>query len=142
MKEKVAPRIFCIPATKAPIVAVFRRGPTHWSHVGRWDLGERRYELGAWLRGRIFPRRSDLSPDGRFLCCFAHNPGAAWEHGSMGPAMVRVWHAAQRTHRSRPPPASDPPRSACASGGGGLRRAFGVMNIRFRASRGGKGELS
>ena len=44
-----SPRIYCLPATKAPIAAVFRRGPTDWSHVGRWDLAARRYEPGAWL---------------------------------------------------------------------------------------------
>lgn len=81
MKAKAAPRVYCILATDAPVVAVFRRGPTHWSHVGRWDLAQRRYEPGAWLHGRIFPRRSDLSPDGRLLCYFAHKSGATWEHG-------------------------------------------------------------
>lgn len=45
-------------------MAVFRRGPSNWIHVGRWDLAGRRYEPGAWMGGRIFPRRSDLSPDG------------------------------------------------------------------------------
>ena len=90
MKAKVAPRIYCLPATKAPIVAVFRRGPTKWSHVGRWDLGERRYEPGAWLAGRIFPRRSDLSPDGRFLCYFAHKPSAIWEHGDAYVALSKL----------------------------------------------------
>jgi hypothetical protein len=81
MKGKVAPRIYCIPAINASIVAVFRRGPTNWSHVGCWDIGEMRYEPGAWFHGRIFPRRSDLSPDGHFLCYFAHKPGAEWENG-------------------------------------------------------------
>ena len=90
MKGRVPPRIYCIPATKAPIVAVFRRGPTNWSHVGRWDLGERRYEPGAWLGGRIFPRRSDLSPDGRFLCYFAHKPSATWEHGEAYVALSKL----------------------------------------------------
>ena len=90
MKGTVPPRIYCIPATKAPIAAVFRRGPTDWSHVGRWDLKERRYEPGAWLGGRIFPRRSDLSPDGRFLCYFAHKPGATWEHGDAYVAMSKL----------------------------------------------------
>jgi hypothetical protein len=33
----VPPRIFCIPASRAAIVAVLRRGPTAWYHVGRWD---------------------------------------------------------------------------------------------------------
>ena len=90
MKGSVPPRIYCIPATAVPIVAVFRRGPTSWSHVGRWDLEARRYEPGAWLGGRIFPRRSDLSPDGRFLCYFAHKPSATWEHGEAYVALSKL----------------------------------------------------
>lgn len=101
MKGQVPPRIYCIPATKAPLVAVFRRGPTNWSHVGRWNLGERRYEPGAWLRGRIFPRRSDLSPDGRFLCYFAHKPGATWEHGDAYVAVSKLpWLTALHAFRT------------------------------------------
>jgi hypothetical protein len=88
--QKTAPRIYCIPATEAPIIAVFRRGPTKWSHVGRWDLAAGRYEPGAWLAGRIFPRRSDLSPDGRFLCYFAHKPTATWEHGDAYVAVSKL----------------------------------------------------
>lgn len=81
MTNRVAPRIYCIPATAAPVVAVFRRGPTRWFHVGRWDLAKKHYEPGTWLRGRLFPRRSDLSPDGQWLCYFARKPRATWEHG-------------------------------------------------------------
>jgi len=81
MREPTPPRIHCLPATAAPVVAVLRRGPSNWSHVGRWDLERGIYEPGAWLRGRLFPRRSDLSPDGRWLCYFAQKPGATWEHG-------------------------------------------------------------
>ena len=90
MTGKVPPRIYCIPATGAPIVAVFQRGPTNWSHVGRWDLAQRHYEPGAWLRGRIFPRRCDLSPDGRLLCYFAHKPGATWKHGDAYVALSKL----------------------------------------------------
>ncbi len=90
MTGKPAPRIYCIPATEAPVVAVFRRGPTDWSHVGRWDLTNRCYEPGAWLQGRIFPRRSDLSPDGRWLCTFAHKPNAGWEHGEAYVAISKL----------------------------------------------------
>jgi hypothetical protein len=85
-----APRIYCIPASRAPVVAVFRRGPTDWAHMGRWDLAAGRYEPGAWFRGRIFPRRSDLSPDGRFLSYFAHQPGATWEHGDAYVAVSKL----------------------------------------------------
>jgi hypothetical protein len=87
---KVPPRIYCIPATEAPVVAVFRRGPTHWSHVERWDLAKRCYEPGAWLGGRIFPRRSDLSPDGRLLCYFANKSNATWEHGEAYVALSKL----------------------------------------------------
>lgn len=80
-RSKIPPRLYCIPATQAPVVAVFRRGPTSWSHVGRWDLEQGQYEPGGWLRGRIFPRRSDLSPDGCWLCYFAHKPTATWDPG-------------------------------------------------------------
>lgn len=85
-----APRIYCIPASDAQVVAVFRRGPTDWSHVGRWDLDAPRYEPGAWLRGRLFPRRSDLSPDGQWLCYFAHKPTATWKHGDAYVAVSRL----------------------------------------------------
>ena len=86
----MAPRIFCVAATEAPVVAVFRRGPSHWAHIGRWDLDAGRYEPGAWLRGRVFPRRSDLSPDGKYLCYFAHQPDATWEHGDAYVAVSRL----------------------------------------------------
>lgn len=89
MATRVAPRIFCIPAATAPVVAVFRRGPTQWSHLGRWDLAQSRYEPGAWLHGRIFPRRSDLSPDGRWLCYFAHKSSATWPQGETYILQVR-----------------------------------------------------
>lgn len=88
--QQTAPRIYCIPATRAPVIAVFRRGPSRWSHVGRWDLAARRYEPGAWLGGRIFPRRSDLSPDGQYLCYFAHKPSATWEHGEAYVAVSKL----------------------------------------------------
>src|SRR5262245_6120942 len=101
MKEGIPPRIYCIPATHAPVVAVFRRGPTNWSHVGRWDLAQRHYEPGAWLGGRIFPRRSDLSPDGRLLCYFAHKPSASWEHGEAYVALSKLpWLAALYAFRT------------------------------------------
>ncbi len=84
------PRIYCLLATEAPVVAVFRRGPSQWAHMGRWDLANNRYEPGGWLRGRIFPRRSDISPDGRWLCYFAHNPKARWDHGEAYVAVAKL----------------------------------------------------
>lgn len=90
MRQSTPPRIYCIPATQAPVVAVFRRGPSNWAHIGRWDLAAGQYEPGAWLGGRIFPRRSDLSPDGQYLCYFAHKPSATWEHGEAYVALSKL----------------------------------------------------
>ena len=84
------PRIFCIPATEVPVLAVLRRGPSDWFHVGRWDVGTWSYEPGAWFRGRLFPQKCDLSPDGRWLAYSAHKPGADWEAGEIYEAISRL----------------------------------------------------
>ena len=76
------PRIFGIPALDAPIVAVLRRGPTDWSHVGRWDVERGTYEAGSWLRGTLYFQRCDVSPDGRWLAAFVLKPGASWDVGA------------------------------------------------------------
>ena len=88
------PRLFCITATAAPVVAVFRRGPSAWWHVGRWDTDALAWRGGAWFKGRLYPRRSDLSPDGRWLCYTALRPGE-WSLADSYIAMSRLpWLAA------------------------------------------------
>ncbi len=64
------PRLYAMAATRAPVAVVFRRGPASWWHVGRWDLVSGGYEPGAWLRGMLYPRRCDVSPDGSLLLAF------------------------------------------------------------------------
>jgi hypothetical protein len=84
MKEGIPPRIYCIPGTHAPVVTLFRRGPRNWSYTGRWDLAKRHFEPAAWLGGRIFPPRSDLSPDSRRFLYYLHTspmpPGSTAKH--------------------------------------------------------------
>ena len=69
---------------------MIRRGPTSWCGVGRWDVATGRYEHGAWLRGRIYPQRCDLSPGGKWLCYFALQPSAKWELGWTYVAVSRL----------------------------------------------------
>jgi hypothetical protein len=85
-----APRLFGIPATRAPIVAVLRRGPTAWSHVGRWDVARGVYEPGAWIRANLYPQRCDVSPDGRWLCYFTLKMPGRWKAGSTYVALARL----------------------------------------------------
>jgi hypothetical protein len=61
-----------LTAAAAPVAVVLRRGPSRFAHVVRIDLDAGAVDHGAWLRGRLFPRRSALSPDGRLLGYLAH----------------------------------------------------------------------
>lgn len=87
---KAAPRIFCIPASGAPIVGVLRRGPSAWSHLGKWDVARSVYEPGAWIRGNLYPQRCDLSPDGRWFCYFTLKVSATWKAGTTYLAISRL----------------------------------------------------
>jgi hypothetical protein len=85
------PRLFGIPARDAPVVAVLRRGPSDWCHLGRWDVGARpAYQPGAWLRARVYPQRCDLSPDGQWLCYFTLRGSADWRAGATYVAVSRL----------------------------------------------------
>lgn len=86
----MSPRIFGIPAARAPVVAVLRRGPSDWSHVGRWDVAHGVYEPGAWIRANLYPQRCDVSPDGRWLCYFTLRGRAAWRAGNTYVAISRL----------------------------------------------------
>ena len=83
-------RVFGIGATAADVVAVLRRGPSDWCHVGRWDIAARRYEPGSWLHGTLYPQRCDLSADGRYLCYFALKGNSTWELGDTYIAISRL----------------------------------------------------
>jgi hypothetical protein len=70
--KKIAPRLFIIFASHAHEAVVFRRGPSTWFHIARWDTKNDKFYPGAWIRGRIYPERCDLSPDGELLLYFIH----------------------------------------------------------------------
>jgi hypothetical protein len=63
-------------ARKASIAVVFRRGPSKWVQLTKWDTKSDTFEEGQWFNGRIYERRSDLSPDGSLLIYFAQKISA------------------------------------------------------------------
>ena len=71
-------------------MAVLRRGPTDWFHVGRWDVAADSYEAGSWFHGRLFPQKCDLSPDGRWLAYSAMKQWAGWPAGEIYEAISRL----------------------------------------------------
>ncbi len=64
-------RLYVIQARDAPRAVIFRRGPSTHVMLALWHTDTDRVEEGQWLKGRIYERRADLSPDGTKLLYFA-----------------------------------------------------------------------
>lgn len=74
-------RLYAILARESNQAVIFRRGPSDKVLLVRWDTLTDTFEAGQWLRGRIYERRCDLSPDGDLLLYFAANwrkPYRSW----------------------------------------------------------------
>src|SRR5215468_8177777 len=90
MSTRFPARLHAVLASQAPVGVVFRRGPAKSVCSVLWDRATDRFTLGQWLRGRIYERRSDISPDGKYLIYFAMN--GKWESETRG-----SWTAISRT---------------------------------------------
>jgi|694.fasta_scaffold76512_4 hypothetical protein len=66
------PRLYVITATAEPTAVILRRGPSRWYHVIQWDMHRDEFVHGAWVKGRIYEEKCDVSPDGRLLLYFIH----------------------------------------------------------------------
>lgn len=75
-------RIHALIASEARIGVIIRRGPSKQVCSVLWDRRSDEFTVGQWLKGRIYERRCDLSPDGRYLIYFAMN--GKWESESKG----------------------------------------------------------
>jgi hypothetical protein len=87
---KVPPtaRVYCLVARTARKAVVFRRGPNRHVRLLTWDLKSDHIDGGQWLKGRIYERRCDLSPDGSLLVYFAakfRGPVPSWTAVSRPP---------------------------------------------------------
>ncbi|MBN8730103.1 MAG: hypothetical protein J0L64_06135 [Acidobacteria bacterium] len=66
-------RLHVLLARDAPYAVILRRGPSNLVCTIGWDRANDTFQVGQWLRGRIYEERCDLSPDGRHLLYFALN---------------------------------------------------------------------
>jgi hypothetical protein len=71
MRSTPPPRMYLLLARRAPVGVVFRRGPSRYVELVRWDVERDEFVRGHWFHGRIYERRCDLSPDGELLVYFA-----------------------------------------------------------------------
>ncbi len=102
-------RIHVLLARDARTGVVIRRGPSKHVAVIGWNLSTDRFELGQWLLGRIYERRSDLSPDGKHFIYFAMN--GKWDLEAEG-----AWTAISRAHYLKA--LALYPKGDCWNGGG------------------------
>jgi hypothetical protein len=73
MAKAFPPRLHAIMARDAKVGVVFRRGPSKSVCSMLWDRRRDTFRMGQWMRGRIYERRADLSPDGKFMIYFGMN---------------------------------------------------------------------
>ena len=84
-------RLHVLLARDAKSAVVIRRGPSKSTAVIGWDRTTDQFQLGQWVRARIYERRCDLSPDGKWFIYFAMNgrwnadTGGAWTAISLAP---------------------------------------------------------
>jgi len=77
------PRLFVIIASEAEEAVVFRKGPADWCHIVRWDMARDTFHRGAWIKGRVYAERCDISPNGKLLLYFALQ-GGRWRTSYKG----------------------------------------------------------
>ncbi len=67
----MTPRIHVLLAKEAKSAVVIRRGPAGTSAVIGWNRTDDSFQVGQWVRARIYEHRCDLSPDGKWFIYFA-----------------------------------------------------------------------
>lgn len=96
MPSPFPPRLHVLLARDAPRAVILRRGPSKTTCSIGWDRRTDTFTTGQWLRGRIYERRSDLSPDGKHLIYFAMNgrwtseTGGSWTAISKAPYLKAI----------------------------------------------------
>jgi hypothetical protein len=96
MRKTFPARLHILLASKSTHAVVVRRGPSKQVATFLWDRNGDRFSLGQWLKGRIYERRSDISPDGKHLLYFAMNGrwqstvGGSWTAISRAPYLKAI----------------------------------------------------
>jgi len=68
---KTPARLHVILAKNSSQAIIIRRGPSKRVATIGWDRRNDSFTIGQWLKGKIYPYRSDISPDGVFWLYFA-----------------------------------------------------------------------
>jgi hypothetical protein len=83
-------RLHALLASEAPVGVVFRRGPANTVCSILWNRERDEFQVGQWLRARLYERRSDISPDGRHMIYFVGKATSSWTAISKTPWLKAV----------------------------------------------------
>lgn len=80
MSTKPEPaRVHLLPAKSCPYVLIIRRKPSKVFHVILWNTKKNTLESGSWFKGKLYPMRCDISPDGKWMVYLAMGSnGETW----------------------------------------------------------------
>ena len=78
----VPPRLFILHRPETEHALIIRRGPSRQTAFFGWNRRTNNIRLGQWLQAKVYPRRSDLSPDGKYVIYFAIS--GKWRDDSRG----------------------------------------------------------
>jgi len=87
-------RLFVITARDEHAAIIIRRmrsGSSRWYQLIQWDTRRDNFSDGAWLNGRIYEDKCDLSPDGRLFIY-----SVLKYHGHVQPNFPHAWTAVSR----------------------------------------------
>ena len=71
--DKFPARLHVLFARESRFAVVIRRGPSKQVCTIGWDRRKDKFSMGQWLKGKIYERRCDISPNGQYLIYFAMN---------------------------------------------------------------------
>lgn len=86
----VPARVHIILARQGSMAIAIRRDPAKRVCTVGWDRAKDTFQMGQWIKGRMYERRCDLSLDGRHFIYFAMN-------GKMTSETRGSWTAISRT---------------------------------------------
>lgn len=90
LKEEFPARIHILLASKSDKAIIIRCGPSKQTCIIGWDRKHNIFEVTQWLKGRIYERRSDISPSGQYWIYFAMNGKWSSEVKGAWTAVARV----------------------------------------------------
>ncbi|HEY9612193.1 hypothetical protein [Allocoleopsis sp.] len=79
MMKQIPARIHLLPAKGSPYVAVIRRKPSKVFRIIRWNTEDDHLEYSSWFYGKLYPKRCDISFDGKWMVYLAMGKkGQSW----------------------------------------------------------------